>query len=437
MVNTNLDDSALRLSRESGTPLSTTRANTSGLAMDDDEEYGDEEYGNKTKNKTNKRDLPPRKRRRRKRRKVVIDNHETELTNDHIRMMLRDTEDLVAAMIHPASLWEEDGSSSGREEPKTYRVLVLEERAKQQAQNGTTTSTSTSTAANKKSSKKSNHPVLSLTRPFLQDGDSNGNYLHPNLASLWKDNYWKALGDPCPYSKLTPADDVEELRRNNNNDDHNPIDESDGETSDLEAVASRDNKQHNPQQQEENDFEFPTAVDDDDEEEEEDTDVPVPDFGDETEEGLASLKQRNSSSSIEGLDLGMVNDMVLDSDQDEYDQQNSDDEDQNRQAIGELASSSTKWHKHTVRVYNHLKKCIRHDNNDDDSATSDTHNKSKDSVDFSELTKHVVSRRNASSIFFEMLQLKTWDFIEVDQDEAYGRIAISAGQRFGEDAPNN
>ena len=133
----------------------------------------------------------------------------------------------------------------------------------------------------------------------------------------------------------------------------------------------------------------------------------------------------------------MVNDMVLDSDQDEYDQQNSDDEDQNRQAIGELASSSTKWHKHTVRVYNHLKKCIRHDNNDDDSATSDTHNKSKDSVDFSELTKHVVSRRNASSIFFEMLQLKTWDFIEVDQDEAYGRIAISAGQRFGEDAPNN
>lgn len=142
MVNTNLDDSALRLSRESesGTPLSTTRANTSGLAMDDDDD-DDEEYGNKNKNNktNNKRDLPPRKRRRRKRRKVVIDNHETELTNDHIRKMLRDTEDLVAAMIHPASLWEEEDGSSRSRPLKTYRILVLEERAKQQqAQNGST-----------------------------------------------------------------------------------------------------------------------------------------------------------------------------------------------------------------------------------------------------------------------------------------------------------
>ena len=45
--------------------------------------------------------------------------------------------------------------------------------------------------------------------------------------------------------------------------------------------------------------------------------------------------------------------------------------------------------------------------------------------------------RTAAGVFFELLQLKTWDFIEVDQDEAYGTIAISAGLRFGEDAPNN
>jgi cohesin complex subunit SCC1 len=57
-------------------------------------------------------------------------------------------------------------------------------------------------------------------------------------------------------------------------------------------------------------------------------------------------------------------------------------------------------------------------------------------VEFLELTKNVTSRRNAASVFFEMLQLKTWDFIEVEQTEPYGEITISPGLRFSEAPPN-
>merc|ERR1711935_1109250 len=133
----------------------------------------------------------------------------------------------------------------------------------------------------------------------------------------------------------------------------------------------------------------------------------------------------------------MVNDFVLDSDNDGGD---NEEDDEDRQALGEMASSSTKWHKHTVRVFNHLKKCIHDgssgnttDADDADDADADaeqttaTPKQKPDSVNFHELTKHVVSRRNASSVFFEMLQLKTWDFIELDQDKPYGDISISAG----------
>ena len=46
------------------------------------------------------------------------------------------------------------------------------------------------------------------------------------------------------------------------------------------------------------------------------------------------------------------------------------------------------------------------------------------------------SRRTAAGVFFELLQLKTWDFVELDQDEPYGDFAISAGSRFQEAPPN-
>jgi hypothetical protein len=419
---------------------------------------------------------PPPRKRRRKRRKVVIDNHETELTNDHIRTMLQHSDDIVVVMIHPASLWDEEehynsGNSSSR---KDYKTLVWEERAKLDKIQQEGCSKSSSKRKKKNGSKEDTMPCL--TRPFLADG--NGPPLHPVLQKLWKDNYWKALGEPCPYQKqqVEAKDeevvaDVEKVRRDARGDDD---DESTlgGEGSDLDVTKEKmddeNMSQSNNSQVAEDDFEFPTAVDDDDEEEEE-QDAQFPDFGDDEDEATAALQKGSNNNNNDFLDLGMVNDMILDSDEDDGD------EDTNRQALGELSSSSTKWHKHTVRVFQHLKKCLHdpntntntnaggaNDNNvdsdsdnndadpdaDDKSSTEQTPQQKRaqqqqqqlqlpEKVGFDELTKHVVSRRNASSIFFEMLQLKTWDFIELDQDESYGTIAISAGVRFGEDAPNN
>ena len=55
---------------------------------------------------------------------------------------------------------------------------------------------------------------------------------------------------------------------------------------------------------------------------------------------------------------------------------------------------------------------------------------------FQDIAEHC-TRRTAASVFFETLQLKTWDFIEVDQDEEYGPITITPGARFQEAPPNN
>ena len=429
--------------------------------MDED----DEKHGNATAAAAK----PPPRKRRRKRRKVVIDNHETELTNDHIRTMLQHTDDIVAVMIHPASLWDEEGGTG-----KSYKTLALEERARQQQQqqqqleeqhhrqDGVGSKRKRKRKHRRNIKKKTTGPdaVPCLTRPFLADGS--GPALHPVLQKLWQDNYWKALGEPCPYQKQEVeanvdngeegvVDDVEKVRRNARGDD----DESTlgGEGSDLDVTKDKVDDEHLSRSQlplPEDDLEFPTAVDD--EEEEEDDDAPVPDFGDDDVDTAALHRHNGNHGDL--LDLGMVNDMILDSDEDGGDHEDeNDDVDANRQALGEPSSSSTKWHKHTVRVFRHLKKCL-HDpasgdptngngenDTDDDDTSSSTAQFSRvplpESVGFDELTKHVVSRRNASSIFFEMLQLKTWDFIELNQDESYGRIAISAGVRFGEDAPNN
>lgn len=397
--------------------MSSTHANTSGLAMDDlqDDNDGAQQINAK---RDSSLIAKPRKRRR-KRRKVVIDNHETELTNNHIRHMLQETDDIVLPMIHPACLWDEDNDGN-----KTYQVLVLEERARQeQQQAGTTTNENNN---NKSKKKKTLVVVPSLTQPFLQDANPS---IHPKLKQLWRDNYWKALGEDCPYPKQEPVDDVEELRKGTRDDDSS----REGDASDIEVAAEKEDFPPANPNDEENDLEFPPAIDDD--EEEEDMDAPVPDFGDDETAALQRNSYENDNDD-ELLDLGMVNDMVLDSDEDAENSDNdNDDNENNRQALGEMASSSTKWHKHTVRVYKHLQKSLRGNVVSRDNSASPP--QLPDSVSFDQLTKRVVSRRNASSIFFEMLQLKTWDFIELQQDESYGKIAISAGVRFGEEAPNN
>lgn len=116
-------------------------------------------------------------------------------------------------------------------------------------------------------------------------------------------------------------------------------------------------------------------------------------------------------------DLGLVNELDLDSDDED------DDDEEKREAIGDQNSNATKWHKHTVKVLQLLQRKIK---KEEENPTP---------VQFQDLSRNC-TRRTAASVFFELLQLKTWDFVELDQPEPYGDIDISAGLRFAEQPPN-
>lgn len=108
------------------------------------------------------------------------------------------------------------------------------------------------------------------------------------------------------------------------------------------------------------------------------------------------------------LSLGLVNDLE--------DQIIGDETDEPRQLAGdELVSSSSKWHKHTVKVYSLLKRSM--------AGPEDEEGPKPDHLSFDSLSRGS-SRRTAAGVFFELLQLKTWDFIELDQDESYGDIKV-------------
>ena len=427
----------LDLSRDGGTPGggggNNSVANMSGLAMDDDDSAT---QASAATNKRPHEEKKPRKRRR-KRRKVVIDNNATELTTEHIRDMISNTDGIVRTMIHPASIWDEEGL--GRD----YKTLVKE----RSAQDGITIinfTTTTTTGVNNKKKSSTKIVVPSLTRPFLVDeSEMNGgeSRLHPDLQKLWQDNYWKALDQPCPFKRRDvaaedePVDDVERVRRD---DGSKADDDSDlgSQQSDLNVEKENQQPQEGGPPLDEDDFNFPTGDDDDEEEEEQEEDAPV-DFGDDEEEQDLGVVNRSRDEN-DMLELGMVNDMVLDSDEDD-DDGDDDDDLANRQALGDVASSTTKWHKHTVRVFQHLKKCMKdpnqeHDGGDASAEDADDEPKKDlpEQISFKNLTKNVVSRRNAASVFFEMLQLKTWDFIDLDQEDSYGDITVSPGIRFGE-----
>lgn len=89
------------------------------------------------------------------------------------------------------------------------------------------------------------------------------------------------------------------------------------------------------------------------------------------------------------------------------------DDDEDRQAQGsDLASSNSKWHKHTVKVLNMLKRNMA----TGDEETQDNGEEAEpkpDHLSFDKLSKGV-SRRTASSVFFELLQLKVSGVVVLD-----------------------
>ncbi|GMH91521.1 hypothetical protein TrST_g5336 [Triparma strigata] len=79
-------------------------------------------------------------------------------------------------------------------------------------------------------------------------------------------------------------------------------------------------------------------------------------------------------------------------------------------------AAGNKWHPHTAKVLSMLKSNMS----------------GSKSLSFDALSVGC-SRRTAAGVFFELLQLKTWDYIEVEQTEAYGDIAVAKGVKFDEE----
>eukprot|EP00529_Nitzschia_sp_RCC80_P016279 CAMPEP_0113494326 /NCGR_PEP_ID=MMETSP0014_2-20120614/29048_1 /TAXON_ID=2857 /ORGANISM="Nitzschia sp." /LENGTH=673 /DNA_ID=CAMNT_0000388213 /DNA_START=238 /DNA_END=2259 /DNA_ORIENTATION=- /assembly_acc=CAM_ASM_000159 len=370
-----LDDDALRLSDgEDG----VGKNNVSGL---DDDSLGS--GGSKRGNDTAGVEQPKK---RRKRRKVVVDTDKTELSDPHIKKMIHDTSSIIRKQIHPASVWEGDGRTAGLMPKKPHAAPVL-------------------------------------TRPFVEDAEHNsslgGPKLHPRLKAIWRGNFYQALGEKAPFKLLYEVEEIETARR------ATPEDDDDDQASIQSDTVLRHNDEEtskNPPADEEDDFGMPLPDYDGDEDEEEEPDEggPPVDFAADDVEDEEAAKDEND------LDLGLVNELHLEDD--------DEDDDEDRQALGEVSSSTNKWHPHTVKVLKHLQSHMR--DPDADSRTGDDDEDLPDHLQFQEMTKKVTSRRNAASVFFELLQLKTWDFIDVGQEDEYGDIKIAPGVRFGETPPS-
>lgn len=91
------------------------------------------------------------------------------------------------------------------------------------------------------------------------------------------------------------------------------------------------------------------------------------------------------------------------------------------QTEGENGSTSHKWHPHTVKVLGYLRKNI-----------SLTHDKE---TSYGKMTRNTKSRRTAVACFFELLQLKTLNFVQLEQDIPFGDILVTPAARFHDHVP--
>ena len=373
-------------------------ASIGGLEDDDDDLQSKE-------GSSSKRSAPPPQRKRKKRRKVIVDNDQTELSNEHIKNMLKHTEDLIRTDMVPPN-------------QRSARARALHNKTK-----------FSSTAFSKKNKNKNHKRGLGggkgvkankprLARPFLDNDDSFP--LAPQLAALWEANHYRILGKPRPFRLLQVEQEQEEQQV----EQARAAGDGDSVTSqpDMPMPDDEDNNFQAPMPDDDDDNAMPMP---DDDEDDNNFQAPMPD-DDDDEHDVSAM----TSSPIGKLSLGLVNELNVndvsaeegDVDEDE----DEDDEDHRREQYQE--GTQTKWHKHTVKVLTMLQTNMA---NSPEEATDEQ----PAELLYGTLSNGC-SRRTASSVFFELLQLKTWDFVEIDQEEPYGEIVIRPGNRFEEPPPN-
>jgi cohesin complex subunit SCC1 len=227
----------------------------------------------------------------------------------------------------------------------------------------------------------------------------------PVLLHLWLQNTSEARGKGKTFRLRGKAGEEQQAKRRI---------EEDALAEEVEiGRQGRDSEQGEAQQQSLDDIDFPQD-NEFPEPEQGDDDMQIP-FDDEfeaphqDEEDVAANAGMNSSGTA--FELGLVNDFEADLERDP------------RQAAGsDLVSSDSKWHKHTVKVLSMLKNQMSNGEEEGEDAVP-----KGSGLSYDKLSKGC-SRHTAASVFFELLQLKTWDFIELDQEESYGDIQVSQNQ---------
>lgn len=402
------DISELQLSLDSGNVNESKRHSIAVGGLDDDD-VDVEENKEAAEITPKRRRQPAGPKRMRKRRRIIIDNDQTELSSDHIKSMLRDTSDIMLAnLVHPADFVEND-TEDHLVLPSQRRVhdplaIIL-----------------------------SNLPYETLlARPNLADDAA----LAPDLLEVWARNNSRLTGKPYPFRmRGEGAQENDPVTPNSDDDDEEDVEI--GRRADVrDSLASQqrlslDGSEPPP----DSDLLYPDssepqigALPEDDDELPEFNDEELPGMADEEIDvgfgddmvGMASPNQSDDISESE-FSLGAVNDM-----EDEFAPSKESEEYAPRQEQGEeLVGSQSKWHKHTVKVLTMLKRNL-----------GDAQKQGQQTLSYDKLS-HGCSRRTASGVFFELLQLKTWDFVEVDQETAFGDIRISSGNRFAEEPPSS
>ena len=82
------------------------------------------------------------------------------------------------------------------------------------------------------------------------------------------------------------------------------------------------------------------------------------------------------------------------------------------------STDDREWHPNTVKVATLLR----------------DHLADRDALSFGAFTRGA-DKRSAASAFVELLHLKTWDFVALDQPHAYGDISIAKAACFHDEVP--
>jgi len=334
---------------------------------------GDGSAGSKRKSSSaDETESPKKKRRRARKRKIKANQGHIELTAAQMRNMLNDTSDIVN---RPPPLGEEEEAPNATNRPDLYGLIDY--------------------GADPVLMNYLSYEQLFARPAFADDGEC-----APELLQIWKDV--ARLRDFAPEQS---ADDAAEVPRQQDAEDTEEEEEDEMKQPARDEQAPSIDDEEEPFQAPDDDEEAPPVFPDDEEEA-----PPLPEDDEEEE----SPGARQSS-----LSLGLVNSFG----DEEWGNMDAGDEGDTRQSVGdELVSSNSKWHKHTIKVFSLLKSRLG------DAEGMEPH------LSYNALTEGC-ERRTAVNVYFELLQLKTWDFIELNQDEPYGDIIVSPGPKFAEDVP--